>query len=71
MAFFFVGSWDLNTQLPMHQGTGHKSWVLCVAYSPDGVMLASGGMDSDVRARPPPPLLEGNRQVISSPTRNP
>lgn len=24
---------------------GHKNWVLCVAWSPDAQMLATGGMD--------------------------
>ena len=24
---------------------GHKNWVLCVAWSPDGQILATGGMD--------------------------
>ena len=24
---------------------GHKKWVLCVAWSPDGEMVATGGME--------------------------
>jgi hypothetical protein len=24
---------------------GHKSWVLCLAWSPDGLMVATGGME--------------------------
>jgi len=35
------------TQTPMHTLKGHKNWVLCCAYSPDGKLCASGGMDKD------------------------
>ena len=31
---------------------GHAHWVLCVAWSPDGKRLVSGGADGKVRARP-------------------
>ena len=31
--------------LPMQ---GHKNWVLCLAWSPDAKMLASGGMDGSI-----------------------
>ncbi|KAJ0038289.1 hypothetical protein Pint_23960 [Pistacia integerrima] len=31
-----VRIWDLNTQTPMYTCTGHKNWVLCIAWSPDG-----------------------------------
>lgn len=31
----------------MHTLKGHKNWVLCCAYSPDGKLCASGGMDKD------------------------
>jgi WD40 repeat protein len=27
---------------------GHKNWVLCVAWSPDGAMVASGDMDGNI-----------------------
>src|SRR5690606_407620 len=29
--------------------TGHTNWVLTLAFSPDGVRLASGGADSTIR----------------------
>ena len=32
-----------------HPLDGHKSWVQCVAYSPDGRFLASGSGDTTVR----------------------
>lgn len=27
---------------------GHKSWVLCLGWSPDALFLASGGMDGSI-----------------------
>ncbi len=36
--------------------TGHKTWVRCVAWSPDGT-IASGGNDSTIR------FWEGGREV--------
>ena len=27
---------------------GHSNWVLCVAWSPDAAILATGGMDSSL-----------------------
>lgn len=27
---------------------GHKNWVLCLAWSPDAQILASGGMDGSI-----------------------
>ena len=37
------------TNTPEHTLEGHKSWVMCVAWSPDGKMLVSGGHDGTVR----------------------
>jgi ribosome assembly protein 4 len=41
--------WDCDTGTPMHTLQGHTSWVLCVAYSPDGTMIATGSNDRMVR----------------------
>lgn len=41
--------WDCNTQTPIHTLLGHTNWVLCVAYSPCGLMIATGSMDGTVR----------------------
>lgn len=27
---------------------GHRNWVLCVAWSPDGALVASGDMDGNI-----------------------
>jgi ribosome assembly protein 4 len=41
--------WDCDTGTPLFTLTGHTSWVLCVAYSPDDTMIASGSNDRTVR----------------------
>jgi ribosome assembly protein 4 len=41
--------WDCDTGTPMHTLKGHTSWVLAVAWSPDGKLLATGSMDNTVR----------------------
>ena len=40
--------WDINTEMPNHTCEGHKHWVLVVAWSPNGKVLASGGMDNQI-----------------------
>ncbi|XYA01755.1 ribosome assembly [Meyerozyma guilliermondii] len=41
--------WDCNTHTPFKTLTGHTNWVLCVAYSPCGTMIATGSMDNTIR----------------------
>lgn len=41
--------WDCDTQTPMRTLSGHTDWVLAVAWSPDGSMIATGSMDNTVR----------------------
>lgn len=41
--------WDCLTSTPMVTLEGHKNWVLCVAWSPDNKMIATGSMDNTLR----------------------
>lgn len=41
--------WDCNTNTPFKTLSGHTNWVLCVAYSPCGTMIATGSMDNTIR----------------------
>ncbi|KAJ5623892.1 Ribosome assembly protein 4 [Penicillium lagena] len=41
--------WDCDTGTPLHTLKGHTSWVLAVAYSPNGALIATGSMDNTVR----------------------
>lgn len=41
--------WDCETETPMHKLAGHKSWVLCVSWSPDAKYIATGSMDNTIR----------------------
>lgn len=45
--------WDCDTQTPLKTLTGHKNWVLAVAWSPDGKLIATGSMDNTVRVWDP------------------
>lgn len=40
--------WDINTGKEIASTTGHKTPVNCVAYSPDGTILASGSDDGAI-----------------------
>ncbi|CAZ86082.1 unnamed protein product [Tuber melanosporum] len=41
--------WDCDTETPIHTLKGHKSWVLCVSWSPDAKYIATGSMDNTIR----------------------
>jgi ribosome assembly protein 4 len=67
-----VRLWDVSTELPRATLKGHKNWVLCVAWAPNGLLLASGGMDCDVRlwdaatGKPKGKPLKGHTKWITS-----
>ena len=67
-----VRFWDLAREGAAAQCAGHKNWVMCVAWSPDGALLASGGMEGEVRLWQPGKgnasvaLLKGHRKGITS-----
>ena len=44
-----VRVWDCDTETPLHTLKGHTGWVIGVAWSPQGDLLASGSMDNTVR----------------------
>ena len=48
--------WDVATGAELQRLEGHSSYVNSVAFSPDGVRLASGSHDESVPALPQPPL---------------
>lgn len=64
--------WDCNTNTPFKTLSGHTDWVLCVAYSPCGTMIATGSMDNTIRlwnaasGEPLGGLLSGHSKWISS-----
>ena len=51
-----VRFWDINTQTPLHVCKAHKHWVLAIAWSPDGLKLASGCKKSQVSPKLSPEL---------------
>ena len=42
---------DLETGGKFHDLKGHAKWIYCLAYSPDGKWLATGGWDNTVKLR--------------------
>jgi len=41
--------WDVLTGQLVHKLTGHQPWVECVAFTPDGTGLVSGGGDGAMK----------------------
>lgn len=64
--------WDCDTETPMHMLKGHKSWVLCVAWSPDAKLIATGSMDNTIRlwdpktGKPVGDALKGHIKWVTS-----
>lgn len=64
--------WDCDTQTPLSTLVGHSNWVLCVAWSPDGEVIATGSMDNTVRlwegktGKPIGDALRGHSKWITS-----
>jgi len=44
-----VRIWDAKTRKPIRSLEGQTNWVICLACSPDGKLIASGGFDRTIR----------------------
>ncbi|CAL2035014.1 unnamed protein product [Caenorhabditis brenneri] len=40
--------WDIELELPLHTCKAHKSWVLCIAWSPDATKIASACKNGEI-----------------------
>lgn len=40
--------WDIELELPLHTCKSHKSWVLCIAWSPDATKIASACKNGEI-----------------------
>jgi ribosome assembly protein 4 len=67
-----VRFWDLAREGPAAQCAGHKGWVQVICWAPDASMVASGGMDGEVRLWQPRKgtasvaLLKGHKKGVTS-----
>ena len=41
--------WDVSAGKPLVSGQGHTAWIVCLAYSPDQTLIASGSRDETIR----------------------
>jgi len=41
--------WDIQRSKQLFMGQGHTAWIMCLAYSPDGKLIASGSRDESLR----------------------
>jgi WD40 repeat protein len=46
-----VEVWDVVSQTKARELRGHSNWVYCLAFSPDGKWLATGGWDRTIKLR--------------------
>ncbi|ODV95925.1 hypothetical protein PACTADRAFT_2231 [Pachysolen tannophilus NRRL Y-2460] len=64
--------WDCDTQTIKHTLSGHTNWVLCVNWSPEGDVIATGSMDNTIRlwdgekGTPIGGALKGHSKWVSS-----
>ncbi|MGF1523204.1 MAG: NB-ARC domain-containing protein [Leptolyngbyaceae cyanobacterium] len=44
-----VAVWDIRQGQQLFTGQGHTAWIMCLAYSPDHTLIASGSRDQTIR----------------------
>ncbi|XP_074598398.1 notchless protein homolog 1 [Brevipalpus obovatus] len=67
-----VRFWDISTQTPHHTAKGHRNWVLCISWAPDGSKLASACKSGEIIIWNPHTgqqvgsTLKGHRQWVNA-----